>query len=209
MKIIDCEQRTEQWEAIKRGVPSASEFGDIVTPAKGLYSTSACKYIGRLIDDIVRPGVRRKFGGNAHTERGNELEPEARAPYEFERDTSVREVGFVLTDCGRFGCSPDAMTEDHEGIGGAEIKSPDGPTHVSWILEGGLPNDHKAQVHGNIIVTGSAWWDFLSYCPGYERILVRVYPDQFTDQLRSHLERFHNEYKAALAKFGLTHPSEV
>ncbi len=205
MRIVDCEQGTEEWFAVKRGVPSASEYGEIITPARGDYSKSSAKYIARLIDDIVRPGRQIRFSGNAHTERGHALEPEARQFYEFERDCSVRQVGFVLTDCGRFGCSPDALADS----GGAEIKSPDGPTHVQWTLEGGLPDEHKAQVHGNIIVTSAKWWDFLSYCPGYEPILIRVFPDDFTEKLRSHLERFHNEYTAALSKFGIAHPAEV
>lgn len=204
MRIVDCQQGTEEWFAARLGIPTASEFSDIITPARGDYSTSAPKYIARLIDDIVRPGARDRFTGNAHTERGHQLEPEARQFYEFERDTSVREVGFVLTDCGRFGCSPDALAGD----GGAEIKSPDGPTHVEWMMAGGIPDKHKAQVHGNLIVTGAAWWDFLSYCPGYEPILIRVTPDKFTDKLRAHLERFHDDYTAALARFGLKHPSE-
>ena len=58
MRVIDCEQGTEGWFAARLGIPTASEFSDIITPAKGDYSASAPKYIARLIDDIVRPGAR-------------------------------------------------------------------------------------------------------------------------------------------------------
>jgi len=205
MRIVDCEQGTPEWFDARRGIPTASEFGDIITPAKGAYSTSAQGYIARLVDDLMRPGARDKFGGNEHTARGHTLEPEARQFYQFERDCVVRQVGFVLSDCGRFGCSPDALTEE----GGAEIKAPDGPKHVQWLLAGGLPDEHKAQVHGSLIITGRSWWDFVSYCPGYDPIIVRVTPDGFTDKLRAHLEQFHTDYTAALSRFGIKHPSEA
>lgn len=204
MRIVDCEQGTEQWFAVRRGIPTASAFKKIITPKRADLSETAGAYICELVDDVMRPGLRESFGGNHHTERGHELEPMAREFYQFERDTRVKQVGFVLTDCGRFGCSPDALAGD----GGAEIKAPDGPTHVRWLLKGGLPDEHKAQVHGNMYVTGAGWWDFLSYCPGYEHILIRVTRDDYTDKLGKALEQFHNDYTAALKRFGLRHPSE-
>jgi hypothetical protein len=52
---------------------------------------------------------------------------------------------------------------------------------------------------GSIIVTARAWWDFLSYCPGYPPLLVRVTPNAYTEQLRKHLDRFLVELAAARA----------
>lgn len=204
MNIIDCEQGTAEWFSCRRGVPTASVFKRIITAKHGKYSESAAPLISELIDDLIRPGVQNRFLGDEDTARGHRLEPEARQFYQFERDCVVRQVGFVLSDCGRFGCSPDALTDE----GGAEIKAPDGPKHVQWLLSGGLPDEHKAQVHGSLIITGCPWWDFVSYCPGYDPIIVRVVPDEFTEKLRVHLERFHKEYTAALSRFGIKHPSE-
>lgn len=194
MRIIDCQQRTPEWFAARRGVPTASEFGRIVTDKRGDYAAGADSYINELIDELIRPEADRGFGGNRHTQRGNELEPEARDEYAFDHDVVPREVGFILSDDGLLGCSPDSLIDPD---GGLEIKCPDGPTHLRWLRAGVLPDEHRAQVHGSLIVTGRAWWDFVSYCPGYPKLEVRVVPNAYTEKLRGHLQRFLAEYAAA------------
>lgn len=201
MRILDCEQHSPDWYAARLGVPTASEFGNIITAKRGDYAAAADTYIDRLIDESIRPAADRSWGSTRHTDRGNALEPEARDLYAFERDLVPVQVGFILNDDETLGCSPDSLIDPD---GGLEVKCPDGPTHVRWLRAGGLPDDHKAQVHGSLIVTGRAWWDFLSYCPGYPRLLVRVEPDLYTDKLRAHLDRFLGEYAAAREAFAAT-----
>lgn len=211
MIIVTREQRTPEWYAARRGLPTASEFGSIITPKKMEYAAAADTYIDCLIDALMRPEAsgEESWTGNRHTRRGELLEPEAAGTYAFDRDVRLTAVGLVLSDCRRFGCSPDALIG---ADGMLEAKAPDGPTFVRWLREnrrtGDVPMEHKAQVHGSLIVTGRAWCDFLAYCPGYDPLVVRVTPDKFTDRLREHLDRFHTEYVAALAAFGLTHPGE-
>lgn len=147
---------------------------------------------------MVRPQAAESFGGNKHTLRGEALEPEARELYAFEFDCEPRQVGLVTNDEGTLGCSPDSLLGDD---GGLEIKAPDGPTFVKWVRGGGLPDEHKAQVHGSLIITGRDYWEFLAYCPGYKRFLVRVTPDDFTRKLRNHLDRFLADYAKARELF--------
>lgn len=199
MKIIDCEQRSEAWYAVRLGVPTASEFGNIITAKKGEYAAAADTYINALIDETFRPGAAQSFDGNRHTRRGNALEPEARELYAFEHEVEPRQVGFILNDDGTLGCSPDSLIDPD---GGLEIKGPDGPTHVKWLRAGGIPDEHKAQVHGSLIITGRAWWDFMSYCPPYQTLLVRVVPDAYTAKLQAHLNRFLAELHEAREAFG-------
>lgn len=212
MIIVTREQRTPEWYAARRGLPTASEFGSIITPKKMEYAAAAETYIDCLVDALMRPDVERdeSWSGNRHTRRGEALEPEAKGTYAFDRDVRLTAVGLVLSDCRRFGCSPDSLIG---ADGMLEVKSPDGPTFVRWFREhrrtGEVPLEHKPQVHGSLIVTGRAWCDFLAYCPGYDPLVVRVTADKFTDRLREHLDRFHNDYAAALAGFGLTHPGEA
>lgn len=210
MRIIDCEQRSPEWYAVRLGVPTASEFGNIITPKKREYAAAAQTYIDRLIDECVRPDAERTWGGNRHTERGNVLEPEACDLYAFERDLVPVQVGFVLNDTGTLGCSPDRIIGTRaKPEGGLECKAPDGPTHVRWLRAGGLPDEYKAQVHGSLVVTKLPWWDFLSYCPPYPPVLVRVTPDDFTETLERYLQRFITEYAAARAALGLDATKEA
>ena len=209
MIVITREQRTPEWYAARRGLPTASEFGSIITPKKMEYAAAADTYIDSLIDALMRPDAAgdESWTGNRHTRRGEMLEPEALGTYAFDRDVRLQPVGLILSDCRRFGVSPDALVG---ADGSLEAKAPDGPTFVRWLREhrrtGDVPLEHKAQVHGSLIVTGRAWCDFLAYCPGYDPLVVRVTPDSFTDRLREHLDRFHTDYVAALEAFGLEHP---
>ena len=199
MRIINCEQGTPEWYAVRLGIPTASEFGKIFTPKTMKLSASADGYIDRLIDEIVRPDAERGWGSNRHTERGHALEPEARELYAFMRDDArVRPVGFVLRDDGRAGCSPDSLVDDD---GGLEIKSPDGPTHIGYLRAGVLPDEYKPQVHGSLVITKRAWWDFISYCPGYKPLIVRVTPDDYTKKLAECLDQFLDRLDAAKAQF--------
>lgn len=198
MIVLDFDQKSDAWYQARRGLPTASEFGNIITPKKGEYATAADTYINCLIDELVRPQAAESFGGNKHTLRGEALEPEARELYAFEFDCEPRQVGLVTNDEGTLGCSPDSLLGKD---GGLEIKAPDGPTFVKWVRGGGLPDEHKAQVHGSLIITGRDYWDFLAYCPGYKRFLVRVTPDPFTDKLRGHLDRFLTDYARARELF--------
>lgn len=198
MRIIDCEQKSPEWYAARLGVPTASEFGRIITDKKMEYAAGAATYINELIDELYRPDAERGFSGNRHTERGNLLEDEARDLYAIEADVIPQRTGFILSDDGMLGCSPDSLVGTD---GGLEIKAPDGPKHIEWLRAGGLPLEHRAQIHGSLIITGRDWWDFLSYCPGYPRIMIRVTPDKYTVVLRSYLARFTAEYADARQAF--------
>lgn len=195
--LEDLRQGTPEWFDARRGIPTASHFGEIITPAKGDLSKSADGYIAMLIDEIVRPDADEGFKGNQHTERGHELEPKARNWYAFTQCVQPRQVGFIMRDDGMAGCSPDALIGED---GGLEIKCPDGPTHIRYLLAGSLPDAYKPQVHGNLAITGREWWDFLSYCPGYKPLLIRVLPDDYTEKVVKALDQFVERLIAAKQK---------
>lgn len=187
MKIIDCQQGSPEWYATRLGIPTASEFECIITPKKGDLAAAHEGYIDRLIDESIRKDAPRGFNGNQHTDRGKELEPEAREVYAFMRDTSPKIVGFIMNDEGTAGFSPDSLIG---GEGGLEIKCPDGPTHVGYLRAGIIPDKYKPQVHGSLLLSGLKWWDFMSYCPGHKSLIIRVVPDDFTNKLADRLDFF-------------------
>lgn len=196
MKVFMCEQRSREWWSLRRGVPTASQFSRIMTPAKRQYAAAAKTYIRELYVELLPDNIPRSGSGfvNKSMQHGIDTEPEARAWYEFRNNIDVQQVGFCKTDCGRFGCSPDGLVG---ADGGIEIKCPGGETHLEYQDEGGLPLAHACQVHGFLIVTGRAWCDFVSYIPGLpdeQQICVRVVPNDFTADLRGHLETFAAEY---------------
>jgi hypothetical protein len=140
MRVIDCEQYSPEYWQLRRGVPTASEFGCLLTPAKLQYAAGAVSYIHRLIADRFDPtyGLVEDYA-TAAMKNGKLIEPEARRMYEFDRGIDIQQVGFCITDDGRFGCSPDALVGED---GGLELKTPIASTHVKYLLDGGLPPEY-------------------------------------------------------------------
>lgn len=208
MRLYDVEQGSGPWFEIRSGLPTASEFSRIVT-ATGKPSASADAYIAELIDEAVRPMSSRsqeeqaaQFSGNRHTERGHDFEPKARQWFEFVHGVTLEHVGFVTTDDGALGCSPDAVIrEGGKLIAGVEAKAPEGKKHVLWMMGGALPDEHKQQVHGSMVVTGLRSWWFISYCPGYKPFAVRVDWDDYTTAMQTQLAAFAERKRKALEQF--------
>ena len=126
-------------------------------------------------------------------QNGKDTEQQARAMYELSNNVDIEEVGFCLTDDGRFGCSPDGLMREQER--GLELKCPLPKTQVLYLLEGILPWDYKAQVHGSMVVSGYKSWDFMSFCHGLDEFTLTVEWDDDTEVLAEALEKFWKLYQ--------------
>ena len=194
MIVLDCAQGSQQWIDARLGIPTASEFSRIVTPT-GRASTAAEGYTAELIAEWALGYPIKEFGGNEWTERGKDLEPDARAYYAFQTDLDPEAVGFVYRDeYQHVGGSPDAMVGD---AGCLELKCPRADTHLLWLARGKLPKDHFAQVQGHLWVTGLAWCDFMSYHPDLPYLIVRAEPDE---KYQDALDKIMPEFIADLLK---------
>lgn len=175
MILLDCRHNSPEWRQVRAGIPTASRFDSILTPVKLQPSKASDAYLHHLIAEWLLGHAIEEGSGSMWTERGLELEGEAVAYYEFERSRDTTEAGFVLRDDRRVGCSPDRLVGED---GGLEIKCPSAATHVGYLLDSSsLVAEYRGQVQGSLYVTGRAWWDLLSYCPGLPSVLVRVEPD--------------------------------
>lgn len=184
MIILDVEQGTQEWLEARLGVPTASNYSKLVTSI-GKPSTQAEKYINELIAQKITGKLPDTFKSDA-MERGNELEAQARAYYEFMTDNEVSEVGLILNDDGA-GCSPDGLIGDDGGI---EIKCPLASTHVGYLRAGKLPTAYVQQVQGCMYITGRKWWDFVSFHPEIESMIIRVERDEkFIKLLKEQIDK--------------------
>ena len=132
---------------------------------------------------------KSEFKGSPDTDRGNRLEKEALRWLRLHHGIATRQVGFLLSACGRYGCSPDAIAEDGCPV---EVKAPDLHTFIKWHIAGGLPDDHKAQCHGEMILAGADKCYFVSYPENQyvEPKLIIVERDGFTAKLAAALPMF-------------------
>ena len=185
MLVSNFEQGSSEWLQSRLGKPTASNFGKLITPT-GKPSTSAEGYINELIAQKIT-GELPEFYTNAAMERGNELEPAAKALYEFINGVEVVEVGLCLHDEFECGASPDALVGDD---GGLEVKCPLPHTHVAYLRDGKVPSKYIPQIQGCLWITGREWWDFMSYHPAMEDLIVRVERDnEYIKKLADQVER--------------------
>lgn len=173
MIIHTCEQGSEAWFALRVGKPTASEFKKIITPG-GKFSTQSRDYAIRLVTERLLNRSLETLTATEWMARGTELEPEAARAYEFREDTETIPVGFVSTDDGLIGCSPDRLIGD---AGLLEIKCPAPATHVGYLVDG-PGNDYRPQVQGQLFVSERDFVDFWSYSPEMPGVLIRTVRDE-------------------------------
>ena len=189
MQILNLEQGTDEWLNARLGIPTASRFKDIITPAKGDLSKSYKTYMYELIAEKL--GAKNEFFKSDYMERGNELEPQAKAVYELISNNKVQEIGMVKTDDGRIGISPDGLIGED---GGVEIKCPKASTHIRYMINGILPLEYKTQVQGSLWISGRKWWDFMSFHPQLNPFIIKIERDEdYIKKMEEHILFFCDE----------------
>ena len=170
MKIINCAQGTEEWHRCRLGIPTASNFDKLLT-ATGKPSTQATGYMDALLAEMIA-GTPNEIEPTEWMIRGIEMEQEARDFYDFDTGNEVGEVGFVLAD--GYGCSPDGLV-GADGL--LEIKCPKRETQTGYLRVGKLPTKYIPQVQGQMWVCERDWCDFVSYCPKFPPLVLRIERD--------------------------------
>jgi YqaJ-like viral recombinase domain len=198
MKVHDVKQGSPEWLNLRLGIPTASEFDALVTPEWKIKTGAGPQtYLYQKICEKSM-GFALDTGSGFSMENGSILEHEALPWFEFAHDINAQRVGFCTTDDGRIGCSPDGLIGEDGGI---EIKCPRPDTHLRYLLQGGVPKDYLAQVHGSMLVTGRSWWNFLSYSRQFPALLVRVERDEaIIATMREALAGFLKQFDAGLAR---------
>lgn len=157
------EQRSDGWRFARAGKITASRFGDVIDLTKAGKPTAArAKYMREIVFERISQAPRHEVGGHA-LRWGTDVESFAREAFEVETGLIVMPGQFVLhADHSFIGCSPDGLIGSD---GGYESKCPmDEAVHINtWLC--GMPEEHRPQVQGCMLVTGRQWWEFVSYDP--------------------------------------------
>lgn len=189
MQIIECDQNSSEWYEARLGIPTASMFKTVMAVGpKGGKSVGRVDYLNKLVGEILTGDPMDNYV-SADMERGKTMEDEARDLYAFTYNAEPQRVGFVRN--GNKGASPDSLIGEK---GGLEIKSAAAHIQIARLLDGELPSEHKAQVHGSMWVCEREWWDFCSYCPKLPLLRVRVYrDDDYIKKIANEVELFNTE----------------
>lgn len=196
-EISLCEQRSDEWYEIRRGILTASEFGPWLLKSDKTSAKARENAICKLVAQSAECWEAPIFQSEA-MRRGIELEPVAVERFEKITSKKVNEVGFCRSVAGLFGCSPDGLIQGEPS--GYESKAPAGGTHIKYRRAGTLPDEYKFQVHGSMAVTGAESWWFQSYEEKLAPFLILVERDDFTEELRKALQDFSAQLTEALAE---------
>lgn len=161
--FYDLEQRSEEWFELRRGVPTASKFSAIMAGGRdGEESLSREKYMQMLAGEIITGKVAETFRSEA-MERGQEMEPAARAHYGRGRFDELTKVGLARRrlPSGRWvSCSPDSQVGRRRGL---EIKTMRPEALIAQSERPGFPARFKWQLYGTMFVTGWESMDLLLF----------------------------------------------
>lgn len=190
----DIQQGSAEWYKIRSGLPTAGSFHRIITPAKMQLSTQRQSYACQLIAERLLNWQSASLDHIKCIAEGKRLEPQAVVQLEKVIQISTTPVGFVTTDDGRFGASPDRvaglMASPNTVV---ECKCPTIPTQIEYLLFG-PGTAYRAQVQGQLWVAEAERAIFYSYLERGPHCLVRTHRDEvFIKAMESCLEQFSDE----------------
>jgi putative phage-type endonuclease len=169
-------QGSPEWIAIRLGKVTASRVADVVARTKSGWGASRANYQAELIAERLT-GVAAEAYVNGAMQWGIAQEADARAAYEWLKQTPVQEVGFVPhPTVAMSGASPDGLVGD-DGL--VELKCPQTATHIDTLLGQKVPEKYITQIMWQLACTGRQWCDYVSYDPRLPepmRLFVRRIP---------------------------------
>lgn len=216
MKVIDCVQGSTEWLKARAGIPTASCFDRILTPAKLRLSGQSPAYMHQLLAEIVtgRPIEDESDYKSFWMRRGSDLERKAVEAYEFQTEQDSRLVGFLTNDEGTIGASPDRLVGED---GACEMKAPKLETHIGYMLDPQtLVDDYRLQLYGQLYVGRGVinWDDIVSFHPDLPLVRMRVYAagdifDRMDEALPEFVERLKEARHFLEGKYGPFGASDV
>lgn len=194
---LNCEQGTEEWLTARLGIPTATGVSNIVTPS-GKKSSAWTSYLAELVAESIE-GLTEGYKSTDML-RGNQLEEQARMAYEFATGNDVVQVGGVYRNADKdMMISPDGLIPTLRK--GLEIKCPKMKTHIKYIIEGVVPSEYIIQVQVALWVTGYNSWDFVSYCPEYQKQTLFIHTAERDPVLMKAFDKYIPQFIETLKTF--------
>ena len=155
-------QGTDEWRNARLGKVTASRIADIMGKTKTGHAASRKNYMAQLICERLTGKAEEGFK-SAPMQRGNDLEPVARAVYIIETGRDVEETGMIEhPTIAMSGASPDGLVGP-DGL--IEIKCPNTATHLEFAVTNQPKPEYMLQMLWQMACTGRQWCDFVSYDP--------------------------------------------
>ncbi len=187
-------QRTDEWFAIRAGKVTASRIADLMAKTKSGSSASRKNYLAeKLAERLTGEPYDSGSFTTAAMQRGNDVEPIARAEYEFAHDVQIEEIAFcVHPEIADAGASPDGLVG---ADGMIQIKCPNTATHLATLASGKIDRKYSLQMQWEMRCAGRTWSDFVSFdnrLPSpIDRVEIRLEYDQdIIDEIEREVKLF-------------------
>jgi putative phage-type endonuclease len=183
MKILNLQQRSEEWFKARLGVITGSR-------ASNVFKSNNLTLVDEMIAERMTQSVEESFTSKA-MEHGVLFEPEALKSYNERTKNSAQEIGFCIHDkYDWLAISPDALIfRDNIAVGAVEIKCPSSKKHIEYIRQNKIPNEYKYQIfHYFIVIETLQFLDFCSYDPRNRDLnthIVRVTREEIREELEN------------------------
>jgi len=168
------------WQKARLGKITASRFGDVKRLKNGEWGETALSYLYDLVGEHLTGSPAGSFGGNSATDWGNEYEAEALREYTRRTGRKVKTGQNFIEhpELALVGGTPDGLIGEKGVI---EVKCPfTFKNHLRTVINRTVPDEYRAQVHGQLWLSGRQWCDFVSYDPRIPKgnparlVIVRV-----------------------------------
>lgn len=202
MKIVDCDQRSEEWRALRAGRITASRVKDVLAAIKSGEAASRRDYRIQLVAERLTGVPQEQDFVTDAMQWGIDNECKARAAYQIQTGNVVREVGLILHDTLPIAASPDGLIDDK---GALEIKCGKTATHVAWMLAKRVPPEHVPQIQMQLWLAERDWCDFVSFDPRLpehlQLFVCRMDRDEpYIETLKAAVTAFNTEIETVLAE---------
>jgi putative phage-type endonuclease len=203
-KVVEVQQGTEEWLALRRGRITASRMGDVIAkPTTKRYqqyqNSIVCELLGFDDDEPDAPWM-------AH---GREMEPYARGAYEWKYDCeTTADVFCIHPEHDWLAASPDGLIlPDYSGA--IEIKCREKYDTYLRIVQaiedsGKIESSYRPQVQGQMMVMGLDRIDFCNYYHDAEQRIRKLHvhtvhrDDEYIAKLETSVMEFmHRCYEIA------------
>lgn len=179
------EQGSKEWLDARMNCVTMSNASKLISKGRGQEpSVTRSTYIADIASQIVT-GVLAEKLSIYDMERGNLLEPFARAVYEDVTGVEVEQVGIgYLNEDRRIAASPDGLRPNR----GLEIKCQAPKNHMKTLIAAKNPKQFEAQMQGSMWVFDVDEWDYCSFCPEFEKMPIIIIPAKRNEEMIKRIE---------------------
>jgi len=203
MPLVEVEQRSAEWLAMRVGCVTGSRMSDVMAKLKRKEGEAQSRqdYKAQIVCEILTGRAAEHYVSPA-MEWGMENEIFARNAYEVAVG-DIEPVGFALHSAiKRFGASPDGLVGT-DGL--VEFKCPNTSTHIDYVLTGVVPAEYQWQMLAEMACSERQWCDFVSYDPRLPKrlqLFVRRFErdDSRIAEMEAEVEKFLAEVDEQIAK---------